>query len=326
MRWIVLALLLQVIAIWFSSGSSTGLASKVAFIAPTLVLIALVFHWLWKRVVFRLAGESEPPIRVNSQASSRTDESRHQAQPSSRPKPDLHPVWGLAAPSKGFVRPVFVAVAVGACIGAVATLLLLGRPFSESSISNKSAASATPANSTIPAQAEAAKPQSLSVEPKTVQTEAVKSQSFSADPETVQTEAVKSQSFSAGPGVEASSPTTSSDNPDPKRAEAQMPTQIPTRGQSFYDQLRCDVSLCERYYQSFRASDCTEVAPDCQRGFRRQGICLDTLCGEARPGARSGGLISRNPPAKPPKSRFAAPNHLIFRPGPPLAAATLTTR
>jgi hypothetical protein len=239
MRWIMLALLLQVIAIWFSSGSSTGLASKVAFIPATLVLIALVFHWLWKRVVVRLAGESEPPIRVHSQASSRTDESRHQAQSSLRLKRDLHPVWGLAAPSKGFVRPVFVAVGLGACVGAVATLLLLGRPLSESSISQKSVASATPPNSTIPAQAEATKPQSFSVEPKTVRTEAVKSQSFSAEP-----------------GVEASSPTASSNNPDPKRAAAQMPTQIPARGQSFYDQLRCDVSLCERY-QSFRASDCT---------------------------------------------------------------------
>ncbi|MFZ1153264.1 MAG: BA14K family protein [Xanthobacteraceae bacterium] len=39
----------------------------------------------------------------------------------------------------------------------------------------------------------------------------------------------------------------------PKRVEEQMST----RGQRSSDQPRCDVSLCERRYRSFRASDCT---------------------------------------------------------------------
>src|SRR6516162_3885948 len=37
-----------------------GSGPRVAVIPPALVLIALMFTWLWKRLVVRIAGESEP--------------------------------------------------------------------------------------------------------------------------------------------------------------------------------------------------------------------------------------------------------------------------
>ena len=214
-RIVLLWLLLTPLWIAFSFYASV---SKIAFIPPALVVIALVFHWLHKQLVLGLAGESEP--RANAQSSG----SSH-----------FHPV---AAPLSGFVRPAFVALGVGACVGAAATsFFLLDRPLHESAVSDTSAtARTTQQNSTI-----------------SVQTEAVKSQSFSAEPKTVQTEPVKSQSFAAEPKIQENSPVTSSNNPDDKRAEAQ----IPTSGQSSSNQPRCNVSLCEGYYQSFRASDCT---------------------------------------------------------------------
>jgi hypothetical protein len=43
-----------------------------------------------------------------------------------RPRRNFHPVWGVAAPSSDFVRPVFIAAGVGACAGAVAAFLVLG--------------------------------------------------------------------------------------------------------------------------------------------------------------------------------------------------------
>ncbi len=119
------------------------------------------------------------------------------------------------------LRSALIAIGAGACIGAVATsFFLFDRPLYERAVANKStAALATQPNSTIDLQPKAVKP----------------------------------QSFPAEQITQSNSGVTSSDNPDNKRAEVQSQT----LGQSSIDQPRCNVSLCESYYQSFRASDCT---------------------------------------------------------------------
>jgi len=94
MRWMILWLVLTVI--WISYSFLAGSGPKVAFIPPALVLIALVFTWLWKRLVVRIAGESEPLY--------------------------FHSYWGSALPLRGPLRIAF-AVAVGVCAGAVVRLI-----------------------------------------------------------------------------------------------------------------------------------------------------------------------------------------------------------
>ena len=92
MRWIVFVLWLLLTLIWIGYSSSAGSGPRVAFIPPALVLIALVFTWLWKRLVVRIGGESEPLY--------------------------FHSYWGSALPLWGNLRIAF-AVAVGVCAGAV---------------------------------------------------------------------------------------------------------------------------------------------------------------------------------------------------------------
>jgi hypothetical protein len=58
MRWMISWLVLT--AIWISYSFLAGSGPKVTLIPPALVLIALVFTWLWKRLVVRIAGEFEP--------------------------------------------------------------------------------------------------------------------------------------------------------------------------------------------------------------------------------------------------------------------------
>jgi hypothetical protein len=195
-RIALLWLLLTPLWIAFSFSASS---SKVAFIPPALVVIALAFHWLHNQFVLFVAGEHEPRADVQSSQS-----------------PQPHPV---AAAS--LVHPAFVAVGVGACLGAAVTsFFLFGRPLYESTVSdNNTAALAPQSNSTI------------SVQPKPV----------------------KSQSFPVEQKIQNNSPVASSDNPDAGRAEVQTQT----LGQSSADQPSCNVSLCESHYQSFRASDCT---------------------------------------------------------------------
>jgi hypothetical protein len=122
-----------------------------------------------KRLVARIAGEYEPaPGGV-------------QQQPEIGPRPTgtFHPIWGFARPSTGTVRIALLAVAVGACIGA---------------ISNFDAAVFKKGTAIIPT-----KPSS---EPTSAQPDAVKPPSFSEEPkiaaETDPTMVVKTESFSAG--------------------------------------------------------------------------------------------------------------------------------
>jgi len=196
-RIALLWLLLTPLWIAFSFSAST---SKVALVPPALVIIALLFYWLHNKLVLFVAGEHEPRADVQVSQSSHFDR----------------------ATAASLVRPAFVALGVGACVGAAVTtsFFLFDRPLYESTVSDTSTAALAPQpNSTI------------SVQPK----------------------AVKSLSFATEQKTENNSLGTSSDNPVAKQVEAQ----IQTLGQSSTDQPHCNVSLCESYYQSFRASDCT---------------------------------------------------------------------
>jgi BA14K-like protein len=194
-------LLLTPVWIAFSFYAS---ASKIAFIPPALVVVALVFYWLHNQFVLLVAGEREPRADVQLSQSQLSQSS---------------PFQPVAAAS--LVRPASVAIAVGACIGAAATsVFLFDRALHDSTVSEKSAATdAIQLGATI------------GVQPK----------------------AVKPQLFAAEQTTQNNSRVTSSENTDAKRAEVQTQT----LGESATDQPRCNVSLCESYYQSFRASDCT---------------------------------------------------------------------
>jgi BA14K-like protein len=199
-------LLLTPVWIAFSFYAS---ASKIAFIPPALVVVALVFYWLHNQFVLLVAGEREP----------RADVQLSQSQLSQSQLSQSSPFQPVAAAS--LVRPASVAIAVGACIGAAATsVFLFDRALHDSTVSEKSAATdAIQLGATI------------GVQPK----------------------AVKPQLFAAEQTTQNNSRVTSSENTDAKRAEVQTQT----LGESATDQPRCNVSLCESYYQSFRASDCT---------------------------------------------------------------------
>jgi BA14K-like protein len=199
-------LLLTPVWIAFSFYAS---ASKIAFIPPALVVVALVFYWLHNQFVLLVSGEREP----------RADVQLSQSQLSQSQLSQSSPFQPVAAASP--VRPASVAIAVGACIGAAATsVFLFDRALHDSTVSEKSAAAdAIQLGATI------------GVQPK----------------------AVKPQLFAAEQTTQNNSRVTSSENTDAKRAEVQTQT----LGESATDQPRCNVSLCESYYQSFRASDCT---------------------------------------------------------------------
>ena len=99
MRWIVFVLGLLLTPSWISYSFLAGSGPKVAFIPPALVLAALVFTSLWKRLVVNIAGELEPSY--------------------------FHPYWGtalLSRLSRGSVRTGLVAAAVGVCAGAIVAL------------------------------------------------------------------------------------------------------------------------------------------------------------------------------------------------------------
>jgi len=199
-------LLLTPVWIAFSFYAS---ASKIAFIPPALVVVALVFYWLHNQFVLLVSGEREP----------RADVQLSQSQLSQSQLSQSSPFQPVAAAS--LVRPASVAIAVGACIGAAATsVFLFDRALHYSTVSEKSAAAdAIQLGATI------------GVQPK----------------------AVKPQLFAAEQTTQNNSRVTSSENTNAKRAEVQTQT----LGESATDQPRCNVSLCESYYQSFRASDCT---------------------------------------------------------------------
>ena len=192
--------------------------SKIAFVPPALAVIVAALYWLHAKFVVAVAGEPEPRPRP-----ARVN-----------PRPPRNPLTPpVAAPSPGLVRPALIAVGVGACFGGAAIAFFqLHRPVANYS----AAANAIQSNAAI-----------------AVQTEAVKSQSLAAEPKAVPTQGVQSPALATAPQIKDNPTVTSSDNAGTRRAEAQ----ISPEGQQSSAQPRCNVSLCETHYQSFRASDCT---------------------------------------------------------------------
>ena len=225
MGWIAFALWLVLTPIWITYWLPAA-SSKIAFLPPAVVLIALAFVWLWKRFVVLVAGEAEPALPGKIQET--TADWRDERNLVFRPKRSLHPVWGLALPSRGTTRMSLIAAAAGACVGAAA---MLNRPSFDPAISAGDAAW---------------RPAIQSAEPTSESTSA---------PTSVRTEVIKPPPSSAGQKIQSNSLAASADGNSPvQRAEVQPPS---TNGQSSSEQAGCAVSLCERSYRSFRASDCT---------------------------------------------------------------------
>jgi BA14K-like protein len=227
MGWIVFALWLLLTPIWITYWLAPG-SSNTAFIPPAVVLIALAFRWLWKHFVVLVAGEAEPsPGGTIQEAAANW---RREADLVFRPKRTFHPVWGLALPSSSTTRMSLIAAAAGACVGAAVAL--------DWTTHEPAVAKNEPAFNEA-----ASRPTDRSDAPIRVRTEAVKPPSVFASPET------------QGNSLAASS----AGNPPLQRAELQPPStnSQSSNAQSSSDQPGCDVSLCERYYRSFRASDCT---------------------------------------------------------------------
>jgi hypothetical protein len=218
-RIVLLWLILTPIWIAFSFYASV---SKIAFVPPALGVVAVVLHWLHKHFVVAVAGEPEPrakPVRANP------------ARADLWPSQSLN-VRPLVRPSRGLLRPALIAVGIGACFGGAAMAFVHAhRP-----VAYRSAA------------ALATEPNAAS----SVQTEAVTAQSAAAEAKPAQTEAMKPQSAGAAGSVQEDAKPTSSHDADAKRADAQI-SEVQTSSSA----PRCNVSLCETYYQSFRASDCT---------------------------------------------------------------------
>ena len=151
---------------------------------------------MWKRLVARIAGEYEPaPGGV-------------QQQPEVGPRPTgtFHPIRGFTRPSTGTVRIALLAVAVGACVGAISNFDAAVFKKGTGIIPTK------PSSEPTSAHPDAVKPPSFLEEPKIV---------AETDPTMgVQTEVVKTESFSAGSKTQNT--LTSFDNNNlAKRPEAQ---------------------------------------------------------------------------------------------------------
>src|SRR5690242_9128263 len=183
-RIVLLWLVLTPLWIAFSFYDST---SKIAFIPPALVVIALVLHWLHRHFVIAVAGEPEPrtrPVRPNLWPR-RTLQTPAVEAPSIMPPAAAPAVRAPAvrapaarapavrasaasASSRGLFRPALIAVGVGACFGGAAIAFFhLNRPVS----SYKAAAHVS--QNTAPAQTQAVKTQSFAAEPNAAPTEAM---------------------------------------------------------------------------------------------------------------------------------------------------------
>jgi BA14K-like protein len=218
MGWVVFALWLLLTPIWIRYWSAAGSSAKMAFIPPALVLVAFGFHWLWRRFVVIVAGEHEPAPR--GRIRELTADWRAERDLVFRPKRDIHPVWGVALPSRVTIRLALIAGAAGACVGAA---VVSHRASFEPAIFTTDGASRTTSRSDSPLS--------------------------------VRTEAVKPTSFSAASGIVNSAPVPSPrDDSNSQRAELQPSS---TNAQTSSARPSCDVSFCERLYRSFRASDCS---------------------------------------------------------------------
>jgi hypothetical protein len=241
-RIVLLWLVLTPLWIAFSFYGSTA---KIAFIPPALVVIVLVLYWLHRHFVIAVAGEPEPRARAvrPNPWPRRTLQTPAVAAPAIMAPAVTAPAVtapavaapavtapAASAPSLDLFRPALIAVGVGACIGGAAIAFFhLNRP-----VSTYRAAAHVTQNAAAG-----------------VQTQAMKTQSFAAEPNAAPTESMKSQSLAVDAKMQDSSDP--AHNADGKRAEAQLTTS----DQMSPSEPRCNVSLCESSYQSFRASDCT---------------------------------------------------------------------
>jgi hypothetical protein len=176
-RRIVLALWLFLTGIWISYSFSAGLGSKVAFIPPALVVMLVMligylfylFHWLWKRSVIHIAGEYEP---------ARGGIVQQQSEIGPHPTGTFHPIRGFARPSTSTVCIALLAIAVGACAGAISNF--------DAAVFKKGTAIIPMKLSSVPTSADAA------MEPKGATMNEINPTNG------LQTEAVNTESFSAG--------------------------------------------------------------------------------------------------------------------------------
>jgi BA14K-like protein len=218
-RIVLLWLVLTPIWIAFSFYASV---SKIAFVPPVLVVVAVVLHWLHRHFVVAVAGEPEPrpnPVRADP-----------------RPSEDFN-VRRVARPSRDLLRPALIAVGVGACCGGAAMAFV----HAHRTVAWTSAAAVV------------TEPDAAS----RVQTEAVKPQYSAAEGKPVQAEALQPQSPAAAAKIEDNAGPALSHDADAKRAGAQLSDAQTPSAQTPLNAPRCNVSLCEGRYQSFRASDCT---------------------------------------------------------------------
>jgi hypothetical protein len=140
-----------------------------------------------------------------------------------KPEGNFHPIWGAAAPAAGLARIILVAAGIGVVAGAAATSSLLDQRSSQvprDTSASPVAAGATPSHE-VPAE--------------TVYPELINSGELP----------VPSAAPSPSPNQRGSPPVT----------EAAAPAA--TGPDASGDRSACNISACERSYQSFRASDCT---------------------------------------------------------------------
>jgi hypothetical protein len=121
------------------------------------------------------AGECEP---------ARGGIVQQQSEVGPRPTGTFRPIWGFARPSTGTVCIALLAVAVGACAGALSNF--------DAAVFKKVTAIILTKPSSVPTSADAVNPQSFSAEPK------IAAMNETNPTAGMQTEAVKTESFSAG--------------------------------------------------------------------------------------------------------------------------------
>ena len=220
-RIMLLWLILTPIWIAFSFYASV---SKIAFVPPALVVVAAILAWLHRHFVVAVAGEPEPRARPVRADPVPTDSWPNQSL-------DVRPV---VRPSRGLFRPALIAVGVGACFGGAAMAFVHAhRPVANT------AALATEPNAANSVQTEAVKPPAA------------------AEAKPVPTEAMKPHPAGAAANIQDNAKPTSSHDADAKRADTQVLEGQTSSAQTSSSAPRCNVSLCESQYQSFRASDCT---------------------------------------------------------------------
>jgi BA14K-like protein len=228
MGWIVFALWLLLSPIWITYWFSAQSPKMALIPPPALVLIALALAWLWRQFVVLVAGEAEPSPR--GRIRELTADWRAERDLIFRPRRSLHPVWGMALPSRGTIRISLIAAAVGAWFGAAA---VSNRSNFAPKVSSNDAASRLIDRSSFPVS---------------VRTETVKPLALSAESSTQNK-------------IPSNSPVTPSDGNAPLQRAEVLPPSINAQNSSdqpnSFDRPGCDVSLCERSYRSFRASDCT---------------------------------------------------------------------